>query len=217
MRLPDRRGVIRLVLVAVAAAVTGLLLAGVIGPSAHPIGGAAQLAEAVAEPTATPIPTPMPTPTEPNAPEPAPSIDEWRVILEALDESRSAALAAGDLAALKAVYVVGSPAYEADRRLAERVIRDGLHPIGLHFTVESVIALDLSDSQVRLRVVDRLDPYQLVGADGADGADVEASGRGRTTWDIALTRVGAAWRIFDVWRADDQLASAQRSTDSTVG
>jgi hypothetical protein len=219
-RLLDGRGVVRLVLVAVAAAVTGLLLAGVIGPSAHPIGGAAQLAAPTdatttvtltpARPSTPPTSRPRPSPT----PSPEQSTDEWSAVLGTLDEARSTALAAGDVAALTAVYVEGSPAYETDRQLVDRMIADGLLAEGVRFSVESVEPLDVGTERAELRVVDRLDPYRIV---GADGAVVESPGRGRTVWDVVLVRVGAAWRISEVRRADDQLARAQRSTDATSG
>jgi hypothetical protein len=116
-----------------------------------------------------------------------------------LDAARASALDQADLTALTAVYAEGSPAYDTDRRLLERIIGAGLHAVGLHFAVESVEPLEVSGAMVRLRVVDRLDPYRLV---GRDGTVIQSPGRAAATWDIRLTRVVDAWRITEVRRGD---------------
>jgi hypothetical protein len=88
---------------------------------------------------------------------PAPTAGSPAVaVLHRWDRARATAWAAGDVAALRALYTPGSPAGRADVALLSRYLDRGLRVRGLATQVFSVTVLAAGPGLVRLRVVDRL-------------------------------------------------------------
>jgi hypothetical protein len=127
------------------------------------------------------------------------STTSWVGVLRGLDAVRSGAFARADGRALQHVYTAGSPAFRRDRAQLRRMTRAGLRAAGLRLQTRAVTELQRSAEQVRLRVVDVLPAYRLVGADGSVVA--QRSGRGEATWTVTLRPAGdGRWRIYDVAR-----------------
>ena len=175
------------------AAVTGIAWAGA-GSGSAPGG-----VRGTAAPASTPGPTPTPTHPVPPSLMSTPSPSSWGGVLRGLDAVRSGAFARADGRALHRVYTAGSPALRRDRAQLRRMTRAGLRAAGLRLQTRAVTELERSAEQVRLRVVDVLPAYRLVGADGSVVA--QRRGRGEATWTVTLRRAGdGRWRIYDVAR-----------------
>lgn len=127
------------------------------------------------------------------------AMSSWVGVLRGLDAVRSGAFARADGRALHRVYTAGSPALRRDRAQLRRMTRAGLRAAGLRLQTRAVTELERSAEQVRLRVVDVLPAYRLVGADGSVVA--QRRGRGEATWTVTLRPAGdGSWRIYDVAR-----------------
>jgi hypothetical protein len=187
------------------AAVTGIAWAGA-GSGSAPGG-----VRGTTAPASTPSPTPPPTHPVPPSLMSTPSTTSmtsmtsttsttsWVGVLRGLDAVRSGAFARADGRALHRVYTAGSPALRRDRAQLRRMTRAGLRAAGLRLQTRAVTELERSAEQVRLRVVDVLPAYRLVGADGSVVA--QRRGRGEATWTVTLRRAGdGRWRIYDVAR-----------------
>ena len=125
-------------------------------------------------------------------------------VLHAWDDRRAAAWAAGDPAALRALYVPGSTAGRSDVAMLQAWQRRGLRVEGLR--------MQLLDLDVRRAATDRL---ELVVTDRLTGA--VAAGPGvrlalprdhATTRRVVLVRRGGDWRVAQ--------ASPARTTSWTV-
>jgi hypothetical protein len=124
----------------------------------------------------------------------------WVTVLAALDTARSRAFAAGDEAALSAVYLPTSPAGRRDAAELARLAGAGVRAAGLRLDTTSVRLVGRSPGRVQLRVTDVLPAYRLVDARGRVVARPE--GRGARTWTVVLGRAGSRgpWRVYDVVR-----------------
>jgi eukaryotic-like serine/threonine-protein kinase len=124
----------------------------------------------------------------------------WVRVLTALDTARSRAFAAGDEAALSAVYLPTSPAGRRDAAELARLAGAGVRAAGLRLDTTSVRLVGRSPGRVQLRVTDVLPAYRLVDARGRVVAQPE--GRGARTWTVVLGRAGSRgpWRVYDVVR-----------------
>jgi eukaryotic-like serine/threonine-protein kinase len=127
---------------------------------------------------------------------------DWAAALSKLDEQWSTAFSTGDVDALRAVDASDSAALAGDRALLQRYVDAGVSARGLRLERLSVSAVSVVDDRVVLRVVDRIEPYDIVDAGGA--VLRTEPGRGETAWRITLVRTDpadATWRIASVARA----------------
>jgi hypothetical protein len=116
-------------------------------------------------------------------------------VLGEWDRARARAFAAGDVAALRSLYVAGSRAGTSDVRLLRDYLRRGLRVEQMRMQLLEVEVLDHSPDRLRVRVTDRL-----------AGAVVVGPGlRRRLPRDRASTRVvelrrgaGERWRVREV-------------------
>lgn len=113
-------------------------------------------------------------------------------VLRAWDGRRAEAFAAGDLAALRRLYVPGSRAGTADRALLRGYLDRGLRVEGMRVQVLALDVLAQRSGSLRLRVTDR-----LVGA-----VAVGESGRVALPRDEASTRVVVLRRVAATVRPD---------------
>ena len=128
-------------------------------------------------------------------------------ILSAWDELRSAAWAAGDLEALRGLYVAGSRAGAADVGLLRDYVERGLTVEGLTTQVLSLDVVRRSPGRLVLMVTDR-----VVGGRAVGGASpVALPGDRASTRRVVLVRAGEEWLVAE---ARDQ-ASAAASTSRT--
>jgi hypothetical protein len=175
------------------AVVTGVTWAGATaGP--RPAGSDLPAVRSSSGPRATPSPsrTAPEVRVEPTA--------GWVAVLAALDTARSRAFAAGDEAALSAVYLAASPAGHRDAAELARLAGAGVRAAGLRLDTTSVRLVGRSPGRVQLSVTDVLPAYRLVDARGRVVA--RPVGRGARTWTVVLGRAGprGPWRVYDVVR-----------------
>jgi hypothetical protein len=123
----------------------------------------------------------------------------WPAVLAGLDRARADAYASGDGRRLGGVYAPGSPAGARDAQTLARLTAAGLRARGLRLRVRSATQTRLAGGRATLRVVDRLEPYTLVTADGRVVGT--RPGRADTTWVVTLVRVGGDWQLWDIVRA----------------
>ena len=125
-------------------------------------------------------------------------------VLHAWDDRRAAAWAAGDPAALRALYLPVSTAGRSDVAMLQAWQRRGLRVEGLR--------MQLLDLDVRRAATDRLELVvtdRLTGAVAAGpGVRLELPHDRATTRRIVLVRLGARWRVAQ--------ASPARTTSWTV-
>jgi hypothetical protein len=122
----------------------------------------------------------------------------WVDVLAGLDAARSAAFGSGDRAALREVYVGGSPALETEARLIRRYAREGLRVEGLLMDVGDVRLLEARRDRVVLRVRDRVAGGALVDAAGSESELAEDAWSSHR---ITLRQVAGGWRIAAVTAA----------------
>ena len=124
----------------------------------------------------------------------------WAAVLAALDAARSLAFAAGDEAALSAVYLPASPAGRRDAAELARLAGAGVRAAGLRLDTTSVRLVGRAPGRVQLSVTDVLGAYRLVDARGRVVA--RPPGRGARTWTVVLGRAEprGPWRVYDVVR-----------------
>ena len=130
-------------------------------------------------------------------------------LLHAWDQRRAAAYASGEPAALRPLYVPGSPAGRADRALLRAYDDRGLRVVGLRTQVLAVEVRRGTDRAWTLRVTDR-----LVGGVAVGRGERVALPRDRpSTWRIRLVRHDGAWRVAQA-RPARTTASTSRSRNS---
>ena len=130
-----------------------------------------------------------------------------RDVLAGWDARRSAAWAGGDVAALRDLYVTGSPTGRADARMLAAYVDRGLRVDGLTTQVLALVVLDEAADELTVRVTDR-----VVGGVVIGGAERRPLPRDRpSTRMLALRRVDGVWLMATV---RDQ-ASAADSTSRT--
>ncbi|HET7431683.1 MAG TPA: hypothetical protein VFJ89_09270 [Nocardioides sp.] len=130
------------------------------------------------------------------APDPAPvgSRVAALAVLRAWDAARSRAWAEGDAAALSALYVPGSAAGRADRRLLGAYAARGLRVEGLVMQVLAVRVVRAEPDRWVLRVTDRVASATAVGR----GTRIALPRDEPSTWMVVLRHVGGRWRVGSV-------------------
>jgi hypothetical protein len=123
-----------------------------------------------------------------------PAPDDPATVLRTWDEARSDAWAAGDAAALGALYVSGSAVGRRDVGLLRSYDRRGLRVSGLRFQRLAVRVLADDTGVLRLEVVERLLPARV--SDGA--VDRRLPGGQPVRRVIELRQVQGAWRVARV-------------------
>lgn len=128
-------------------------------------------------------------------------------VLHAWDRARSRAFAAGDVAALRRLYVPGSAAGTSDVRLLRRYLRRGLRVEGMRMQLLAVTVLARSATTLRVRVTDR-----LVGAAAAGHGVREPLPHDRaSTRVVALRHDGGRWRVAWVRESSPRPAAGSAS------
>lgn len=129
---------------------------------------------------------------------PAPD-DQWATRLTELDRVRGEAFATADVRRLEDVYVPTSQALQADAAtISSYAQRDG-RVVGADLRVLACRVESASDDRVRLEVVDRLGPSQVVWGDGTV-VDLPRDQPSRRV--VTLVRASDGWRIAASQRVD---------------
>ncbi len=119
--------------------------------------------------------------------------DPGCLVLGALDERRSAALEAGDAAALTDVYPSGSSLLASDRGLVEQYRARGLRLRGARLERLACSTVARGSSRYVVRVVDRLGTAQV------EGSAARTLPRDRPTRrTVTIVRTEAGWRVGQV-------------------
>jgi hypothetical protein len=144
---------------------------------------------------------PSSAPDRPGAPERAtassPTPDDRTAPLSLLrewDRARAIAWREGDPHALAQLYVAGSTAGRADRRLLAAYADRGLRVTGVRMQVATVDVLRATDDRISLLVTDR-----LAGVTARGGPHPVELPRDR--WSrrrVVMVRVGEQWRVSEV-------------------
>lgn len=117
-----------------------------------------------------------------------------RAVLADWDERRARAWAAGDVGALRGLYVEGSRSGRADARMLASYVDRGLTVRGLHTQVLGLEVLDVAAQAIEVRVTDRVS-----GAEAVDGETVLPLPADRpSTRRILLRRVAGEWLVDEV-------------------
>jgi hypothetical protein len=132
---------------------------------------------------------------------------DWIAVIGSLDERRVDAWRVGDLEALDAVHLPGTPLERADRATGEQLLERGLRPRGLRLDVRSVTVRQADERRANLVVVDSRPAYELVTADGTVAQTVPA--RAAAQWEVDLADDGTGWRYVDARQLDAEPAGAE--------
>ncbi len=117
-------------------------------------------------------------------------------LLRDWDTRRSEAWAAGDVAALRSLYVTGSRSAAADVAMLRRYVARGLVVEGLSTQVLSVSLLrDPAPDQVRLEVTDRVSGGSVV---TREGARRELPADRASTRVMTMRQVDGTWLVAEV-------------------
>jgi hypothetical protein len=130
---------------------------------------------------------------------------DWTRVLAALDAARDRAFEDGDAAVLDGVYLPGSTAGAADRRLLGQLVATGAHARGLHLQLTSVRLESRTSTRVVLRVSDTMPGYDVIGPAGSQ----HEAGRGTRSWIVTLGSTGGPWLIDTVAPAPQPPASVR--------
>lgn len=130
-----------------------------------------------------------------------------RAALAAWDADRAEAWANGDVAALRHLYVDGSPTGREDVRMLSAYVDRGLHVVGLTTQVLSLEVIEESTDALVLRVTDRVVSGVVTGS----GTNAALPRDRPTTHTVTMRHVDGGWRI---WAVRDQ-ARAAPSTSRT--
>jgi hypothetical protein len=146
--------------------------------------------------TATSAPTSSSAPAVSQGEQPTPkNAEEWAEVLAILDERRSEAYRAADVALLSAVYAPGD-ALRADTELVEGLATTKERVEDLQLVYKDVKVVESSDKRAVLAVTDELPAYQRVDADGK--VLERYAGRGAKRWRITLVNTKSGWRISTI-------------------
>ncbi|WP_457206519.1 hypothetical protein [Nocardioides sp. P5_C9_2] len=122
------------------------------------------------------------------------ALDGPRSVLAGWDARRSRAWAAGDVDALRDLYVEGSRSGRADVRMLTSYVDRGLSVRGLETQVLALSVLDTSSAVLDVRVTDR-----VVGAEAVDGNAVISLPDDRpSTRRVLLRLVAGEWLVDEV-------------------
>lgn len=133
-------------------------------------------------------------------------------VLAAWDRERARAWAAGDVAALRALYVDGSRAGAADVRMLRAWLARGLRVEGLTTQVLALDVVDRGPHRLVLRVTDRVVGARAVGTGTGTRPLPVARPAERQ---VVLRRVAGEWRVVEATGGADGQASAAASTSRT--
>ena len=131
-------------------------------------------------------------------------------VLRAWDRDRAAAWRAGDLAALRGLYVPGSRAGAADRAMLAAYVDRGLRVTGMRMQVAAADVVRAGDDRIVLVVTDRLAAAEVSGPGGTAPLPADR-------WSsrcVVLVRAGDRWQVASVTgqaSADAITAAASRS------
>jgi hypothetical protein len=114
--------------------------------------------------------------------------------LAAWDALRARAWAAGDVAALRGLYVDGSRTGRRDAAMLRAYVARGLTVRGLRTQVLGARVLRRDDRSVVLSVTDRMRGAVAVG----DGRRTELPADRASTREVTLCRVGGGWLVDEV-------------------
>lgn len=114
-------------------------------------------------------------------------------VLRDWDRSRARAWAEGDVAALRALYVRGSPVGERDVEMLRAWLRRGLRVEGMAMQVLAVELRRRTDRRIVLVVTDRLSG--AVGVRPRSGEQVALPRDGPSTRRLVFVRSGDAWLL----------------------
>lgn len=180
------------------AAVPVVVVPRVAGPAGSATGPATgPTAPADGQPARAPASDPTPDAAPDPAPDPA--VDDAAAaalrVLHAWDARRADAWAAGSPARLRALYLSGSAAGEADVRLLRGYRSRGLRVTGMRTQVLALHVLEERPHRWRVRVSDRLAGAAVVGAGRRTLLPRDAA----STRVVTLVRApGARWRVAAV-------------------
>ena len=132
-----------------------------------------------------------------------------RDTLAAWDARRADAWAAGDVSALRELYVVGSRTGQADVRMLAAYVDRGLRVEGLTTQVLAWEVLEESADELTVRVTDRV----VGGVVAGEGTSAPLPRDRATTRTVALRRTDDGWRVWEV--RDQPRAAASTSRTST--
>ncbi len=121
---------------------------------------------------------------------------DWRAVLDRLDAARAAAFAAGDPGALTGTYAPGSPALAGDTAVLRELAAQGRTARGVRHRLRSVRQTAFDGTTARLRVRDVLEPYEVLGPDGA--VVEERPARAEADFEVVVVRTGAGFRLREV-------------------
>lgn len=124
----------------------------------------------------------------------APTRSRASAVLHRWDRGRAEAFAAGDLAALRRLYVPGSAAGTADARTLRAYLERGLRVEGMRMQLLAVEVLEERPGRIRLRVTDRLTGAVAVGPRGRVRLPSDAA----STRVVELVRRDAGWQVASV-------------------
>ena len=133
-----------------------------------------------------------------------------RDVLAAWDARRSAAWADGDVAALRDLYVAGSPSGRADARMLAAYVDRGLHVEGVATQVLALEVLDEAADAITVRVTDRIVGGVVTGDAGSTPLPRDRP----STRTLALRRVDGVWLMATVRDQDSAADSTSRTSTS---
>lgn len=128
-------------------------------------------------------------------------------ILRGWDRQRAAAYAAGDAAALRALYVDGSRSGENDQQLLRAYAARGLRVLEMRTQILSIDIREHTAARLSLAVTDRLASAVAVG----EGLRTTLPRDGATGRIVELRRVEGRWLVAEVRPADQPRAAARTS------
>ena len=131
-------------------------------------------------------------------------------VLRAWDVRRAAAWAAGDAAALAALYTDGSAAGRRDRAMLDRYVARGLRVEGLRMQVLAGSVRSRTAGRLVLEVTDRLAHAVAVG----QGVRAELPRDRASRRTVVLRRVAGEWRVAQVRAQPSPAASTARTSRS---
>jgi hypothetical protein len=122
--------------------------------------------------------------------------ERWTPVLDELFAARARAFAAADEAALAGVYAPSAPGGAADARLVRALAAADRTAEGVRHRVSAVDVVSVDAERAVLRVVDRLEAYDVRDAGGA--VVVRQPGRAEAVQRVHLVRTDAGWRLVEV-------------------
>ncbi|WP_036490903.1 MULTISPECIES: hypothetical protein [Nocardioides] len=133
-----------------------------------------------------------------------------RDVLAGWDARRSAAWAAGDVAALRELYVAGSSTGRADARMLAAYVDRGLRVDGLATQVLALEVLDEAADELTVRITDRVAGGVVTGEAGGTPLPRDRP----TTRTLVLRRVDGEWLVVTVRDQDSAADSTSRTSTS---